>query len=370
VAAPAGGVTEAEYAKLDALIDRVRADNRADKVELVGHSLGTSVSRGYLESGAERSARVAHYVNIEGRGGPEPGGVPSLSLIGDSGHGLEVDGGKNVVLGPGVDHVFAATAESAFVEMYHFFNEVEPETAEVVPSDEAVLMLSGKVVDTGTNNPPVADSAKVAVFELDEDTGMRASDSPLETFDVGVDGSFGPVEATRDAHYEFELQDVTSGRAAHYYYEPFTRSDDLMFLKRSGALSRVLGGFGEGGAFTRLTIIRNKAFWGDQANNDSLQVDGQELSTSVACPASRDTIALVLGDMGNDGQSNLTEALPQLASIPFVNGLDFYVPAPTPARTLRIAVKNRDGGAVHALSMPAWPWDGGNPVTVQISGHD
>jgi len=337
-------------------------------VELVGHSLGTSVSRGYLESSAERAARVAHYVNIEGRGGPPPGGVPSLSLIGDAGHGLEVDGGKNVVLGPGVDHVFAATAESAFVEMYRFFNDGEPSTVEVVPSEKAIVKLSGKVVDTGTNKPPVADSARVAVFELDESTGMREG-SPLATFDIGTDGSFGPINATRGAHYEFELQDVTTGRSAHYYYEPFTRSDDLIFLKRSGALTRVLSGFGEGGAFTRLSIIRNKAFWGDQPKNDSLLVDEQELATSVACPASRDTIALVLGDMGNDGQSNLTESLSQLASIPFVNGLDFYVPAPTPPRSLSIVVKDRDGGAVHALNMAAWPWDGGSPVSVQISDH-
>jgi pimeloyl-ACP methyl ester carboxylesterase len=370
VAAGANGVTEVEYEQLDAVIDRIRSDNDAAKVELVGHSLGTAVSRGYLESNAGRAARVAHYVNVEGRGGPQPAGVSTLSLIGDAGHGQEVDDGKNVVLGPGVDHVFAATAESAFVEMYRFFNGAEPETAEVVPSSTETVKLSGQVVDTGTNKPPAQGSAQLSVFVVDQVTGMRDGETPVVTFDLGTDGHFGPFDANRDTYYEFELKDLTAGNAAHYYYEPFLRSDQLIFVKRSGALTRLLNGFGPSGAFTRLSVIRNKAYWGDQPKNDSVKVDGQELSTGVACAKSKDTIALVLGDMGNDAKSDLTVPLEGLASIPFVKGLDFHVPAPTPLRTLGVVVKDRDSGAVHALNMPAWPWDGGSTVSVQISGHD
>ena len=47
------------WTDLDGLITRLLAQSGADKVELVGHSLGTAISQGYLTSSPARAARVA-----------------------------------------------------------------------------------------------------------------------------------------------------------------------------------------------------------------------------------------------------------------------------------------------------------------------
>ena len=66
---------------VDQVVDAVLKDTGADKVDLIGHSLGTRVSQAYLKSSSERAAKVAHYVNIDGQASADlPGGVPTLAL--------------------------------------------------------------------------------------------------------------------------------------------------------------------------------------------------------------------------------------------------------------------------------------------------
>ena len=55
------------YANLDQLIADLLKETGADQVDLLGHSLGTFVSYGYLTSSPARAAKVAHYVNIDGQ---------------------------------------------------------------------------------------------------------------------------------------------------------------------------------------------------------------------------------------------------------------------------------------------------------------
>ncbi len=88
-------------AALDARIDAILQQTGADKVELLGHSLGTFVSTAYLNSSPARAAKVAHYVALDGGSGASlPGGVPTLAIFG--GFGLNpngsITGAQNVVV--------------------------------------------------------------------------------------------------------------------------------------------------------------------------------------------------------------------------------------------------------------------------------
>src|SRR4030042_3277712 len=68
-------------AGIDQLIATVLTDTGADKVDIIGHSLGTKVSQVYLKSSPERAAKVAHYVNVDGQASTDlPGGGPTLAL--------------------------------------------------------------------------------------------------------------------------------------------------------------------------------------------------------------------------------------------------------------------------------------------------
>ena len=58
---------EQVWSNLDQLIAATEAETGADQVDILGHSLGTMVMQGYINSSAERAAKLAHYVNIDGQ---------------------------------------------------------------------------------------------------------------------------------------------------------------------------------------------------------------------------------------------------------------------------------------------------------------
>src|SRR5918994_2282229 len=68
------------HAHLDALIERVKAQTGKPRVDVLGHSRGTTVMHEYLAS-PERAANVRRYVNIDGRTSDlPPGGVETLAI--------------------------------------------------------------------------------------------------------------------------------------------------------------------------------------------------------------------------------------------------------------------------------------------------
>nr|MDT0667660.1 alpha/beta fold hydrolase [Micromonospora sp. DSM 115978] len=100
---------DAVYAKIDRTVEELRARTGSDKVELVGHSLGTFVSQQYLSNPA-RAARVAHYVNIDGAGATAlPGGVPTLAVWAEGDPARTVAGATNVQFAH-LSHTEAVTA--------------------------------------------------------------------------------------------------------------------------------------------------------------------------------------------------------------------------------------------------------------------
>ena len=147
------------WANLDQLIATTEAETRADQVDILGHSLGTMVMQGYINSSAERAAKLAHYVNIDGQTATAlPGtavGVPVPTLALWAGRGTpspsglntgprEIVGATNVII-PDQTHVQTATSPESFVEMYKFFTGVEPRTRYVLP-ERGSIELGGRAV--------------------------------------------------------------------------------------------------------------------------------------------------------------------------------------------------------------------------------
>src|SRR5919204_893185 len=125
---PAGiKVIEAQlFPRLDQLIAHLKTETGRPQVELVAHSLGTTLMQDYLNSDPARAANVAHYANIDGRTATSPpGGVPTLALWATKGPlsppGRSITGATNVTV-PDSTHVQAATSAFSFGEMYEFFN--------------------------------------------------------------------------------------------------------------------------------------------------------------------------------------------------------------------------------------------------------
>src|SRR5438128_11288825 len=92
--------------QIDQAIAALKQQTGKSQVDVVAHSLGTSVMYDYLTNGAmaaQRRANVAHYINVDGQN--QNPGVPTLAVWAGRGTpGRNMDGAKNVTI-PDLTHV-------------------------------------------------------------------------------------------------------------------------------------------------------------------------------------------------------------------------------------------------------------------------
>lgn len=345
---------------LDDRIDRLLAATGADKVDLAGHSLGTQVSQGYLTSSPERAARVAHYVNIDGRTATAPpGGVPTLAVWGIGNPARQIVGAQNY-RDDTQSHVQVATSAETFAVMYEFLNGRRPRTTEIVPEPPGRVEISGRALVFLSNVAPAG--ATVALWRVDPRTGHRVDDQPEATQVLGDDGSWGPFRVNGRHHYELALTRGT-GTTHHFYASPFLRSSHLVRLLTSEPGTGLDLLRPKSDRHTTLTLVRNMEIWGDGAVTDPkdvVRVAGHNLATPAITPRSEAVIGLFAWDEGSDGVSDLSQPLASLAGLPFIGGADLFLPATPPpgppAGSIRIEVTPRTGsGRPEVVNVPNWP---------------
>ena len=355
------------WANLDQLIASTEAETGATQVDILGHSLGTFVMQGYIDSSAERAAKLAHYVNIDGQEADAlPGtsvGVPVPTLALWSGRGTpspsglntgprEITGATNVTV-PDVTHVQCATSAESFVEMYKFFAGLAPRTSFALP-EPGTIELAGRAV-LFPQNTGVA-GATVEIWKVDRNTGFRIGSKPEAVYIIGLDGNWGPFKGISGQAYEFNI--VRPGQSPHpFYYEPFIRSDYLIRLNTSpepgGGIS---GTMDRSPDHLNFVVTRNMELWGDQgAENDVLTINGVNVISPTTDPVSKLINAMFLFDKGSDGVSHLGEALEPYASITFFTGIDVFVPgAVRPNGTTSLVLTSRVGGGLtQTINVPS-----------------
>ena len=179
------------FTRLDALVAELKQQTGKAKVDILGHSLGTSVMQEYLNSSPARASNVAHYVNIDGQqAASPPGGVPTLAIwAGRGAPGRSVKGAKNVTI-PNQTHVESATSAEAFVEFFKFFTGEAPATSTVVP-EAGRITIAGRAVLFPQNRGVSATGLEV--WRIDHATGHRIGSEPVARTAVGANGGWGPV---------------------------------------------------------------------------------------------------------------------------------------------------------------------------------
>ena len=350
--------------KLDQLIATLQQETGRPQADVLGHSLGTTVMHGYLNSSPARAAKVAHYVNIDGRTADSPpGGVPTLAIwAGRGAPGRAIGGAVNVTV-PNQTHVQSATSAESFVEYYKFFTGEAPKH-DIVPQTGAIT-IAGRLLHVPVNRGAVG--ATLEIWEVDGATGRRKASAPVATLSIGDDGNWGPVEVVAGRHYEFSV--LRPGTPTHHhYYEPFVRSDHLVRLLESDALANL----GERGPrHVAGVILRYKEVWGNQGSqNDVLSINGANVATEVLCPISKQVNAIFFSDRKADGQSDLSRQDPVYSSLPFVIGVDLFAPAAIPPDgKTTLELRSRGGGPARTVNFPNFA-SVTDVVTVQLNDFE
>ena len=349
------------WAGLDERISRLLAATGADRVDLVAHSLGTFVVQGYLNSSPERAARVAHYVNLDGRPAAAlPGGVPTLAVWGEGDPARTVAGATNVHF-PDQSHTQTVSSAESFREIFRFLRGREPATTRI--RSETRVRVSGRAVLFPSNAG--VPGATVEVYPVSPRTGHRLTRRPAHVRTVAADGSFAAVGLLPHGRYEFAV--VRPGQATHhFYFAPFRRSDSFVRLLTSNPGEGIGALVDTGDRHTALTFGRQKEWWGDQG--DQIWINGQPILNGATAPRAKRVIGIFAFDDGSDGVTDVSEPLPEFFAVTFMTGVDVFVPAAGKRPgTVSIVVRQR-GGGVTSLPVPNWR-SSEHRVSVEISDH-
>ncbi len=358
------------YAALDEFIDAVLLKTGADKVDLLGHSQGTTVSITYLNSSAARASKVAHYVNLDGRTGTSLPGtavgvpVPTLAIFG--GYGMcvpiygeascAITGAENEYV-PRAPHNETCTSPVSFAYMYKFFTGHDPISTDVLPEPPGHIYLAGRAVLYPQNVG--AAGTTVEVYELYAETGARKHKRPDAIYPINDTGNFGPFKAEAGEYYEFNI--VRPEFNHHFYIEPRIRSD--YFIR----LNTALPGKGLGDLMTKnadqtnLIITKNREWLGDQTDgfNDILAINGINIVNAINAPQNHMLVAYFVYDLGSDHVTNLTRPMSDFPSIlfsTFLSPVDVYLRGATPpdATISIVEIPRGDCGSLHGINVPNW----------------
>jgi pimeloyl-ACP methyl ester carboxylesterase len=337
------------WSRLDQLIADLQERTGADQVNLVGHSQGTGLSTGYLNSDPARAADVAQYVNLDGTAGTSvPDGIDVLAVWAEGNDAREFPGATNVHF-PDQAHTEVVNSPETFRAMYEHFVGEAPDFDQVVRERADEIEVEGRALLFPQNSG--AAGATLEIHEVEPTTGARLDASPEATFALGADGTWGPFPADGDTTYEFAVIRPTGTH--HVYLQPFVRSSRWVRVLTSEPGGLADSFWETSDHHQNLAILRNKEWWGDQGDgSDVLEINGRSVLNAAISPRSNRTIGIFVHDFGLDGRSELSAPVSP-TGIPFLTGVDLVLPAADPPDAVTSVVATpRLGEGPEAVCVP------------------
>jgi hypothetical protein len=315
---------------LNVFINGILKKTGASQIDLIGHSAGGGLGRGYLIDSVN-AAKVAHYIHLGSNKWfyefPWFPNKKCLNIYSSADMvmgkmGGEVEGANNHDL-KDKDHYEVATSPETFYSIYRFINDENNKQLITFKKGESML-ISGNAVLLGSNEP--MQRAEVAIFEINKKNGARLNREPLMVLQTDSKGRWGTLLADPNAQYEFELIPAgEKGKTISYFFEPFTQTNNNVYLRgfpQSGIISLMLGNLPAKEDQSVIVIYSStKAMI---AGRDSVTVNGVPVSSALLTPASKTVISSFVYDDG-DGKTSGT-LLKQYKSAPFIGGVDISLP--------------------------------------------
>lgn len=358
----AGTMIDGFAADLDKYIDDVRNQHKVDKVFLIGHSRGTSVSSLYL-SKPEQADKVEKYIALDGAGCsniPIPCASPAQTTNTRPGQTNPI---------PDQKHVEVSTSKESFAIQFEFLFGRKPAVLDIV-KQKAPVVISGRAVNFPANTG--RDGTHLEVWKIDSATGKRIDKDPLANFDIAADGNWGPVTVDPDAHYEFLLGTEGQPGGHHFYMQHFLRSSAFVRLLSGppDSDSRVHSFTGDD--HTNLTVSRMREWTPDDklevgVDSESGDRDPQNV---ISDATGNNRIAIYLQDDPATPKDSSLGLLPWFPDQPFQTGVDLYLPSSQSAPDGTITLTNSprgDDDHKQMLHLPNWP---SNEHTISVLFSD
>jgi pimeloyl-ACP methyl ester carboxylesterase len=359
---------------LDVFVDEARARFGVDRVNLVAHSLGTSVTGAYLADPA-RAAKVSKYIGIDGASNPTCGAnTPgTLSCMGIFGGSVGDVGGNNVYFSNTQTHVQSVTSAESFAAQFEFLTGQPPLTTKIIPRF-GLIKVAGRVVDFPVNVG--AAGATLELWRIDARTGQRRYLVRRTT--VAADGSWGPLPAFSHAHYELAVR-RSDDLESHFYFQPWKRSTQLIRMNLSPPGSPLLLATNTSDDHAAVVVIRQKEIWVNHPSgqNDTLTMqvrgpNGNQDPVDVLLPVTDNSRVVI---HAHDDKATPTVSslglLPFFPMLPFQTGVDVFLPAaPRPNSTIRISNAPRGNSSrQQVINVPNWQ-SSRHQITVVFNDYD
>lgn len=380
--------SESLYQLVDAYFDSVMAETGNSQIYVVAHSRGTRLMVDYLNSSAQRSARVAKYINIDGATGNSCPGNPSPVNCLNISRGGSM--GTNNVYLTDHGHTECVTSVQSFIAQYKFLTGKEPLTTIIIPEPPGQVEIAGRVVNFPENSG--VDGAILEIWEVHGTSGIRKDIYPMAVLTLDSTGGFGPIKVNGQKYYEFAVKRLDSERITHYYRQPFIRSNYLIRLLSSPPTSGIIINTVVGPEHSAGVVIRYKEWWSDQgATNDTLWVTTKSpswknnpnyppmlniLSNSGVAPRTANKIGIHVFDTDFGILEKKGDKVSSLNVIPyffgqiFQSGVDIWMPATDPPDGV-ISFTNEprgDGTKPQTINLPNWASDK-HRISIQFNDY-